>query len=386
MKRYLAGVLVLVIVAVLLFLLSNLEQSARSPAPPKKAEHSVESPIKSDEEVVFYPTMGWPVDESEESDWEIEIHGSIYERGNIGAGVAAAVLLLRQLTGLGDEQFDTDEARLFQQRAEAFAVDNEGGKQIPIRIGERIHTLPASNANGHFEARLRLSRADVIAASGGQFRELTFSAILPSGDRRDFSGTVHLVPQGSRLHVISDVDDTIKISEVRDRSALLKNTFCRPFQPVPGMAELYQSWAADDVHFHYISASPWQLFAPLSEFIREHNFPQGTFHMKLFRIKDRTAMNLLGSQEHYKRNLIEPLLKRFPNDQFVLVGDSGEQDAKIYAELARDYPRQVRFIFIRNVTDEPLDKFRETFAGIAPDRWEVFQESAEIATPLRVRQ
>ena len=103
MMKYFAGVFVLVVVAVLLFVLSNKQQPAKSLSPPNlsnKTEKPVTSPIKSDEEIAFYPSLGWPADESEQSEWEIEIHGSIYERGNVAAGVQ----LVRQLTGIGEEQ------------------------------------------------------------------------------------------------------------------------------------------------------------------------------------------------------------------------------------------------------------------------------------------
>jgi phosphatidate phosphatase APP1 len=146
----------------------------------------------------------------------------------------------------------------------------------------------------------------------------------------------------------------------------------------PGMPELYRGWAGENVRFHYVSASPWQLYQPLAEFLAARKFPAGTFHMKLFRLKDRTALNLFGAQEDYKRGVIEPLLKRFPHDRFVLVGDTGEQDPKIYAGLARDYP-QVSRILIRSVAGETAADYRQTFAGLAADRWQVFRDPAEVA-------
>jgi uncharacterized protein DUF2183 len=359
-KVYLVGLLLLVVVGVLVAVLNR--------------DITPLSPIKTDEKIVFYPTLGWPVDDSPQSDWYVQIHGCIFETGSHSIGVK----LIRELTGLDDGPLDADEANLFRQRAELFAVDNERGKAVPIRIGEQSFTLPESNANGHFQQRLRLTDAQLAAASEGRFRELQFSAVLRKDDRRHFSGTVHLVPRPPIVHVISDIDDTIKISEVRDKVALLKNTFSRPFRPVPGMSDLYQRWDGPRLRFHYVSASPWQLFSPLEDFRREHHFPAGTFHMKLFRIKDRSALNLFGGQEEYKRGVIEPLLKQFPLDRFVLVGDSGEQDARIYAALTRDYPRQVAHILIRNVTDEPLDVFRETFAEVPDDRWQVFRDPSDV--------
>ncbi|MBC7818240.1 MAG: DUF2183 domain-containing protein, partial [Planctomycetaceae bacterium] len=225
---------------------------------------------------------------------------------------------------------------------------------------------------------------DVASASDVAFRELQVVAVMQDGDSREITGRVHLAPaKPPVVRVISDIDDTIKISKVLDKPALMMNTFCRPFQPVPGMSDLYRVWAESGARFHYVSASPWQLYSPLSEFVRDHNFPAGSFHMKHFRIQDRTAPNLFGSQEEYKRGVIEPLFEKFPRDRFVLIGDSGEQDAKIYAGLAREYPRLVSHILIRNVTDEPIDTFRETFDGLPDDLWQVFREPSEIKIQLK---
>ena len=344
----------------------------------------VVSPIKSDEEVVFYPTLAWfvgiPHEPESQEGFDVEIHGCIFEAGKHAAGVQ----LVRELTGIDEKQLSGDEANLFQQRAELFAVDHERGKAIPVRIGDQTYLLPESGANGHFQGRLRLSRDQLMSASGGTFRKFKVEAVLRDGDQRSMSGSVHISPSPRPVvHVVSDIDDTIKISQVRDKAALLMNTFCRPFRPVPGMAELYASWAGEDVLFHYVSASPWQLYSPLSEFVRDHNFPAGSFHMKQFRLHDRTASSLAGSQEEYKRGVIEPLFEKFPRDRFVLIGDSGEQDAKIYAGLARENPRLVSHILIRNVTDEPLDTFREIFTGLPDDLWQVFREPSEITFQLR---
>ncbi|MFM9963725.1 MAG: phosphatidate phosphatase App1 family protein [Planctomycetaceae bacterium] len=392
----LVGVLVLVTVFVLVCVLSrepsrSAPQQAtpnptKIPAPTNEApfvspvKGTVVSPIKSDEEIVFYPTLAWFVgipNEPEENSnhFEIEIHGCIFEAGKHAAGVK----LIREMTGIDESKLSTEEALLFQQRAELFAADHERGKAIPVRIGDQTYLLPESESNGHFHARIRTHGPFLDKASGGKFRELKVEAVLRDGDTREFSGQVHLAPNAPPVvRVISDIDDTIKISQVRDKPELLLNTFCRPFRLVPGMADMYRAWEKTGARFHYVSGSPWQLYPPLAEFVRDHKFPGGSFHMKLFRPTDRSAMNLFGSQIEYKKREITALFERFPRDSFVLVGDSGEQDPTIYAGLARENPRQVFRILIRNVTDDSLNTFRETFTGLPDDLWQVFREPSEI--------
>lgn len=398
---FLAGILVLVVVGILLVILNQKAEQrypSRPPAPASKVKQRskpeglltsslqghIASPIKKDEEVVFFPTfasfVGVPHEPETEQYFEVEIHGCVFEAGQHALGVK----LLRELTGIDDAKLTLEEVRLFQQRAELFAVDHERGKAIPIRIGDKTFRLPESEANGHFHGHIRLSEKELAAASSGPFRELPIAAVLPDGDIRKFAGSVHLAPKSPPVvRVISDVDDTIKISQVRDKPQLLLNTFCRPFRPVPGMADLYRAWAEQDARFHYVSASPWQLYPPLAEFIREHTFPAGSFHMKHFRPTDHTALNLVGPQVDYKREVITSLFNKFPRDRFVLVGDSGEQDARIFADLARENPRLASHILIRNTTDEPLETFRETFAGMPDELWQLFREPSEIKLELR---
>jgi phosphatidate phosphatase APP1 len=210
---------------------------------------------------------------------------------------------------------------------------------------------------------------------------VTFELIRSSALVRPASGEVHLLdPRG--VSVISDIDDTIKISQVRNRSELARNTFCRPFKAVPGMSGLYQSWRTNaGAQFHYVSASPWQLYEPLSEFIRSNAFPAGTFHMKHFRVKDETFWDLFQSPERYKPDVIAPILERFPERRFLLVGDSGEKDPEVYGALARRHRKQIVRICIRDVTGEPeVPRYRNAFKGLPRDLWTVFKDPAELAT------
>src|SRR5438094_6015074 len=89
---------------------------------------------------------------------------------------------------------------------------------------------------------------------------------------------------------------------------------------------------------------------PIATFINAHGFPKGTFDLMDFRWRDPTFFNLFAPADRYKRSAIEPLLKRMPRRQFVLVGDSGQRDPEVFGDLARRYPRQVRAIFVRDLS------------------------------------
>ena len=57
---------------------------------------------------------------------------------------------------------------------------------------------------------------------------------------------------------------------------------------------------------------------------------------------------LLSAPAERKRDGVVEVLMSFPLSRFILIGDSGEQDLELYANVARKYP-QIRCIFIRDV-------------------------------------
>lgn len=344
--------------------------------------------IGRDKVIVFFPTYGHRVDGG--ACWELSIHGWIFEPERRGA--VAAYLLSR--LELDTEKMDEQEKAAFAARAAAFLVDNERGERITIRIDDQEFALDASAPNGHFFGRVRLPAGPPTSAQGiPASAPLTtapakalkpFTVVLPPGDARVFRGQVELI-EDTGFSVISDIDDTIKVSEVADKKKLLRNTFLRPYVAVAGMAEVYSAWAGQSgASFHYVSASPWQLYVPLAQFLETAGFPRGTFHLKLFRWKDESFFNLFASPETQKLAVIEEILATFPHRQFVLAGDSGEKDPETYGELARRHPQQIVRILIRDLgpADANAARFRAAFEGMPPQRWQTFREPSEL--PRRI--
>ena len=330
------------------------------------------SPIKADKVVTFFPTTGYIDPDGFAA---LPIHGWIYEPEYDSFLRRQTLELLRKALELEPEDAAT---KTFKERAAYFLVDNERGKKVPIRIGDLVFVMEESSANGHFidRVKLPLDQAMKLRDANGWIH---YRAVTRDGDDRVFAGRVQLIlPTG--WSVISDIDDTIKISEVRQKKALLANTFLKEFQPVPGMPELFQAWQAKGAAFHYVSASPWQLYVPLAQFQEQHRFPAGSWHLKEFRWKDSSFVNLFQSPEKYKPRVIEPILKAYPKRQFICVGDSGEKDPEIYADLARRYPDQIIRILIRDVTNEAAtaERYRQAFAGLPKERWHIFTEPKEI--------
>jgi phosphatidate phosphatase APP1 len=196
-------------------------------------------------------------------------------------------------------------------------------------------------------------------------------------------GKIHLLPREG-LSVISDIDDTIKESHVGCRRSLLQNTFLREFATVAGMAEVYRQWAAEGAAFHYVSSSPWQLYGHLADWREQAQFPDGSFHLRCFRLRDHLFRRLLILRRSGKAAVLANLLRLAPQRRFVLVGDSGEHDPEIYGALARRFPRQVERILIRSLpSGKSLDRrIAKAFRQISPSKWQVYETSDDLPQSL----
>ena len=294
-------------------------------------------PVKPDESLVVFPSLCWQ--DADHSRWQADIHAWIYEPPLVEAAAAWSWLVGDEADPV-EEDGDDD---LLQQRLQWFLVDNERGKRLRFEIGDTTHVTGASGPDGHVLETVTLPHGS------GLETVTTARLVNRAPDGRQFSGQLSCLPSRG-LSVISDIDDTIKISEVHDKQALLANTFLRPYRPVAGMAGLYAHLANErHARFHYLSASPWQLYPELDAFMLAAGFPAGTFHLKHFRLKDRSFFALFDDPYTYKLGAIEDLLVRLGERDLILVGDSGEQDPEVYGEIARRYPERVRAIVIRDV-------------------------------------
>jgi phosphatidate phosphatase APP1 len=223
----------------------------------------------------------------------------------------------------------------------------------------------------HDVVRLDAGGLDVPPAGPGRWIDV---ALAPRDAGRPPVATQALLLPSGGVSVLSDIDDTVKVSEVRDTRALLERTFLRAFEPVDGAAARYRAWERAGATFHYVSASPWQLHAPLAGFLAEAGFPRGTLHLREFRLKDRSALSMFDDAEAVKRPQLEALLESFPERRVVLVGDSGERDPETYGALARAHPGRVLLVAIRDVTGEPRTdpRYEEAFRDLPDALWVLF--------------
>jgi hypothetical protein len=306
--------------------------------------------------------------------WQIPVHGWIFER-EAGSWWRAAlqkgVLEMLELTA-ADPQ-----SKILERRLEMFLVDNERGKTLTVEIAGRSYPIGPSGPNGHFKglAEVPIQALHPEASSGAPFA----SAMITAGDGRQIGGRIQLL-SAHGFSVISDIDDTIKVSHVLDKGELLSNTFLREFQPVPDMAAVYRRWAVQGAAFHYVSASPWQLHPEMNRFLHQAGFPPGEIQLRYLRIKDRSFFAFMQASREYKTRTIEALIRRYPERKFILVGDSGENDPAIYAAVARAHPSNVAKIYIHQVLPDSNHRRRITdyFKELPRDCWDLFASGMQL--------
>jgi phosphatidate phosphatase APP1 len=156
---------------------------------------------------------------------------------------------------------------------------------------------------------------------------------------------VEVVSDAAPYVVVSDLDDTIALSNVQStralmRAALLEDAETQP--AVAGMAELYRclrASASPPPGFAVVSGSPTAFASRVERFLARGGFPFAALHLRLFGRKTLSG---------YKEPVLRRLLSEMPQP-FVLIGDSGERDPEVYARIRDEFPGRVAATFIRDV-------------------------------------
>lgn len=276
------------------------------------------------------------------------------------------------------------EEEVIERRIVPFVMDVLPGRQVKLKFdGSSILRLAPGGRNGITSDVKKLGR------SNPKTNVVVSTADVPTGSTGILEmKTVFAEPEG--WAVISDVDDTIKITQTSDPIGILRSTFVSDPTPVPGMPELYaylQTIVTTTAPWFYLSASPYNLYPFLREF-RDSHFPHGQLILRdssWFTISGLLSNLTLGT-EQYKIDRIKKVHRWLPKRKLILIGDSTQSDPEAYGEIARLYPGWVKLILIRRVTDigavgtEEKNlpaRFEAAFEDIPRDLWHVFDDPSE---------
>ena len=272
-----------------------------------------------------------------------------------------------------------------------FETDEVPNVPVTVRFEDCEHTV-VTDAEGYYHLELTLGAAaheqlaitaEARCQIGGAESSATHEIVAPTPD--------------AEFGVISDLDDTVVETNVTSFLTAAKLTFignAKTRKPLDGVAALYASFqsgrAARPVNpIFYVSSSPWNLYDLLVEFMDLNDIPHGPIFLRDYGIDRKKLFNSFSHSQKLDRTLA--IMSDFPDLPFVLVGDSGQHDAGLYAEAAAHHPTRIKAIYIRDVDpttatkrDDHVREHIKTAANhgvpmlLAPDSNAIAHHAAEI--------
>ncbi|CAF1109201.1 unnamed protein product, partial [Didymodactylos carnosus] len=184
---------------------------------------------------------------------------------------------------------------------------------------------------------------------------------------------------------------TIKITEVTSPTAVLINTFGGEYKAVSNMAKRYKQWEETyNATFHYVSASPDQLYPFLREFFDREQFPSGSAHLRHFTWFDTNFIKFFMSQSYIrqKTEVLKMFMDQTRSRYFVLLGDIFQKDPEIYAQTYQQYPERIVKIFIRKYSndDKGQKRLEQVFAQIPREKWQTFENGNDLPERFKIEK
>ena len=233
------------------------------------------------------------------------------------------------------------------------------------RVGGRLRGRTATartSSDGLFT--LRFDQLDLPERGGWEEVELEAFPVRrgrPDANRRTQARDRVLIPSaGASLGIISDIDDTVVYTGVANKLAMMWRLFATEAgarTAFPGVGELYRALHrggpdSDPNPIFYVSRGPWSIHPVLEEFFQRREIPIGPILL----LRDwgiHLAHPWPRRARDHKQDLINELLETYPHLPFVLIGDSGQHDPKVYAEATERWGSRIACSYIRDVTRDP---------------------------------
>ncbi|MEO5698720.1 MAG: phosphatase domain-containing protein [Burkholderiaceae bacterium] len=241
------------------------------------------------------------------------------------------------------------------------------GARLTIRAGA-AQAVTFSDSDGYFSAELPVVPPAGESEGGGDgvtWRDVTVTLDDVPGSRlppQEVGAEVMVVPAGTRFGVISDIDDTVMntgISNLRRNWRQVIRSDPRLREAFPGLPELYRALACDRhgvqrQPIFYVSSASWGFYKLFTRFMELQRIPRGPLLLKNYGLDGEQWFS--GDHSLHKTRMIERLFATYPDMRFILVGDSGQHDARIYRGVVDRHPDRVLAVWIRDVSDKPERK------------------------------
>ncbi len=158
---------------------------------------------------------------------------------------------------------------------------------------------------------------------------------------------------------VSDIDDTLLHSHISNKLVKFRTlmfTAMENRKAVVSMMKLIRELNQMGVAPFYLSNSEQNLYPLIYRFLLHNGFPAGPLFLKQMRkVRDVFRTLTLQEREIHKTNMLEQILKLFPDKRYFLLGDNTQLDLNIYIKFADKYPKNIRYIIIRKVLSRSHD-------------------------------
>ena len=318
--------------------------------------------------------------------WQAEFVAAFFHKGR--KDITKAVADLADTIGLDkDVGKNPTAAKVMEERLQYFVQGIAPARTAEIVIpspggSSQTRTLGPSDANGISSQTLLTGGPD--DANG---KNVTCSA---TGFPTTTNNLHFAAPEG--WVVVSDIDDTIKKTMTPDPLGVLKSTFVDEPEVIKGMPELYRTMDESfKPAWFYLSASPYNLYAFLHEFLTT-NFRPGTLILrdKSWMFFAGLLQSLTEGVEEYKVDRLEKIHHWLPRRKAICIGDSTQSDPEAYASIYRKHPDWIKAIYIRRVTEAPFmakknepKRFEDAFKDVPAGVWTVFDEPSELQNKMK---
>jgi phosphatidate phosphatase APP1 len=233
-----------------------------------------------------------------------------------------------------------------------FESDEVPGARIRVTLQDQTHYV-VTDKEGYFVLDLHPLSPILNESLWHPVPLQLESAPLPFDVNQSVFAEVMIPPHDAEYGIISDIDDTIIKTSATDLLAMSRITFlnnARTRLPFAGVAEFYKALQLGrngkrNNPFFYVSSSPWNLYDLLKDFLDLNSIPAGPLLLRDFGLDPKAST---GHKDH-KLKEIQQIMEAYPLLNFVLVGDSGQEDPGIYQEVVNRYPERILAVYIRDV-------------------------------------
>ena len=285
-----------------------------------------------DERVIVVPYPGWA---TEDFLW---LRGSVVEQDKVENPAPAATIWEDLSVTLG-----------------RFMAEEIMGATVSVTVGELVTTVK-TDSDGFFNVQIPVRGILPHGWSSVTVRLEDFPGMTQAP--LEVSAPVLRPHAEAGFGVISDIDDTILrtgIAEPLKNIRTIIEADAEARVAFPGLPELYrglQSTGGINPIF-YVSSGSWKLFDLIAKFKELNGIPKGPVFMDDWGIDETRWFK--SSHGAHKTATIDRILATYPALDFILVGDSGQHDAEIYAEAVRTHGTRIKAVWIRDVSGNERD-------------------------------